>query len=227
MNLFSFNSWLSRFLYLVADIVILHVLFIVCSLPIITIGASTTALYYAGMKRVRRDESYLSKNFIYAFKENFRQSTLIWLILILVWGLLLLDLRIGMSVPGVLGNAMLISCSVLLIPVAFIALYIFPFEAKFENSIRENFKNAFLMSFSNFVWTILLIILIGTFVIMTFTFIPFMGLMIMCGFGLFGYLASGIFVYIFRKYIPNELEEDAEVMGMTSDDRNPQDGKLF
>lgn len=210
MNLFSFNSWLSRFLYLVADIVLFHVLWIIFSLPVVTIGASTTALYYCCMKRIRRDEGYITRNFIQAFKSNFKQSTLIWLLILLAGAILFTDLRIGMAAGGVVGKFMLISCSILLIPFLCTVLYIFPVQAKFENRIIDNLKNAFLMSLSNFLFTLLLIFIIATFVLLTLTFPPFIGLMMISGIGIYAYLTSGIYVYVFRKYIPEELEEDAQ-----------------
>ena len=135
MNIFAFNSWLSRFLYLVAGIVLLHILWIICSLPIVTIGASTTALYSSCMKRIRRDEGYITGNFFRAFKSNFRQSTLIWLLLLAVGGILYMDLWIGLSVEGVLGKIMLVSCSMLLIPFFCTVLYIF--------RCRQNLRTAF------------------------------------------------------------------------------------
>lgn len=210
MNLFSFNSWLSRFLYLVADIVLFHVLWIIFSLPIVSMGASTTALYYCCMKRIRRDEGYITRNFIQAFKSNFKQATLIWLVILLSGAVLFTDLRIGMAVGGVIGRFMLISCSILLIPFFCTVLYIFPVQAKFENRIIDNLKNAFLMSLSNFKFTLFLIFIIITFVLLTLTFPPFIGLMMISGMGIYAYLSSGIYVYVFRKYIPEELEEDSK-----------------
>lgn len=209
MNLFSLNSWLSRFLYLVADIVLFHILWILFSLPVITIGASTTALYYCCMKRIRRDEGYITKNFIHAFKSNFKQATLIWLLILAFGAILFTDLRIGIAAVGLIGKFMLISCSVLLIPYLCTVLYIFPVQAKFENRIIDNLKNAFLMSLSNFIFTLLLIFITATFVLLTFTFPPFIGLMLICGVGIYAYLTSSIYVYVFRKYLPEELEEDA------------------
>ena len=78
MNLFSYDSPFSRFLYFVADIVTLHFLWILYSLPIITIGASTTALYYSCMKRIRTGEGYVTQNFRKSFRQNFKQSTNWW-----------------------------------------------------------------------------------------------------------------------------------------------------
>lgn len=210
MNIFSFDSWLSRFLYFVADVMLLHILWIIFSLPIVTIGASTTAVYYSGMKRIRRDEGHVSTNFMKAFKSNFKQSTIIWLLILLVGAILFTDLRIGMAVSGVLGKAIIICCSIFLIPFFCTALYIFPVQAKFENRIIDNLKNAFLMSFSNFAYTLLLIFINATFILLTLTSAPFIGLMIICGLGVYVYITSCIFITIFRKYLPDELKEDLE-----------------
>lgn len=117
---------------LVYNLVVLHVLWVVYSLPIITIGASTTALYYSCMKMIRTNEGYVHRNFHHSFKQNFKQSTIIWL---------------------------------------------------------------------------------GMVVLLTLFFIPFIMLMICCGAGLIAYLTSNIFIYIFRNYLPDELEEDLERSG--------------
>lgn len=218
MNIFSTDSFLFRFLNLIADIVLLHILWIICSLPIITIGASTTALYYTAMKRVRKDEGYIVKNFLLSFKQNLKQSTIIWLIVLATGIILYIDFRIAMAAEGMLGKIMLIGCSTLIFPYTFTLLYIFPIQAKFENNVIANLKNAFLMSFSNLGCTFALLVLIATFVILAFSYAPFIGVLVICGMGTFGYLSAGIFVYIFRKYIPNELEEDIESNGMNFDD---------
>lgn len=216
MNLFSHDSLFARFLYMVADIITLHILWLVCSLPLITIGASTTALYYSCMKRIRTGEGYLSRNFFYSFRSNFRQATLIWLSLLATGFLLFTDFRIGMATTSKMGSFMLISCSILLIPYLFICMYIFPIQAKFENRIFDNLKNALLMSFRHFPSTLLLLSINVTFVLLLFSFVPFIGLTLCCGAGLLGYLTSNIFIYIFRKYIPQELEEDLDAAGENS-----------
>lgn len=208
MNLFSFDGPVSRFLYLVADIVTLHLLWLLCSLPVITIGASSTALYYACMKRIRTDEGSLTRNFFRAFRSNFLQATLEWLLLLLIGAVLFVDLRVGMAVVGTLGRVMLVSCSVFLIPYVLTAMYLFPVQAKFENRIFDNFKNALLMSLQSFHLSLVLLLLSGTFVLLTLFFRPFLGLMLCCGAGLYGYLSSSVFVQVFRRYLPEELEQD-------------------
>ena len=82
------DNGVTRFLGKVADFMFLNLLWIVCSIPIITIGASTTAMYSVMLKLVKNEEGYIVKGFLKAFKENFRQSTLMWL-LYLVFGIVI------------------------------------------------------------------------------------------------------------------------------------------
>ena len=208
MNLFSMEGSISRFLYLIADMVTVHFLWILCSLPLFTMGAANTALYYTCMKRIRTGEGYVWRNFLQAFRANFRQSTVLWLILLAAGSLLSLDLRIARMTGGLWGRVMLISCSAFLIPYLLAALYIFPVQAKFENKIFDNLKNALLMSLQSFPCSLVLLCVAGTFITLALFFRPFMGLMICCGAGLYGYLTSAVFVQIFRRYLPHEYEED-------------------
>lgn len=208
MNLLSYDGPVARFLHLVWDVVLLHLLWLLCSLPLFTIGAANTALSYACMKRIRTDEGVLWRNFFSSFRSNFRQATVEWLILLAVGALLFVDLRIGMAVEGALGRVMLIGCSIFLIPYGLVALYIFPVQAKFENRVADNFKNAFLMSLQSFVYSLILVLITGTFVLLTLFFRPFIGLLLCCGAGLYGYLCSAVFVVIFRRYLPDEARED-------------------
>ncbi|SHK27278.1 Uncharacterized membrane protein YesL [Anaerocolumna jejuensis DSM 15929] len=213
MSIFSYDSILMRFLNFVADMVLLHFLWLLCSLPVITMGASTTALYYTCMKRIRTKEGYITRNFFHSFKMNLKQSTVIWLILLIIGYLFYLDFQIASSVEGYMGKIMLGGCIIFLVPCLFIALYIFPVQAKFKNSIKNNFKNAFLMSYRHFIMTMILLFIVGSIVILSFFFPPMIGLLLICGGGLTGFLTSTIFIQVFRHYIPNEAEKDLEISG--------------
>ncbi len=217
MNIFSMDSMLGRFLYWIADIFILNILWIIFSLPIFTIGASTTALYYSMMQRQRRDESYIHKNFIKAFKENFKQSTILWLIMILVALVLFADLRIGLffniNQNLLIGKIFIVVSVILMIPYLFVLLYIFPIQAKFENTIKDNLKNAILMAIGHLGYTLLLLMIVATFVVLTLFSRTFIGVEILLGVGLYAYLTSNVYITIFRKHLPDELEEDLEAIG--------------
>lgn len=78
----------------IADLVILNLLFVLCSLPIFTIGASTTALFGVTKKMADNREGYIVRTYFKLFKENFKQSTAMWLILLMLSIIPTLDLYI-------------------------------------------------------------------------------------------------------------------------------------
>ena len=82
MRFFSYESRFSQLLMKLSCSCLLNILWFICSLPIFTIGASTTALYYACLKVIRDEESHAWELFFRSFKENFKQATQLWLILL-------------------------------------------------------------------------------------------------------------------------------------------------
>ena len=103
-GLFSLDNPVMRFLSRVADVMILNLLFLVCSIPIITIGASLSALYYCLFKIKEEEEGYLLKKFFHSFRQNFKQATLMWLIFLGVAILLILEFVMYRNVDGTMGN---------------------------------------------------------------------------------------------------------------------------
>ena len=80
-GLLNLDGPVMQFITKIVYSVYLNILWFICCLPIVTIGASTTALYYVSLKIVKNEEGNLTKAFFHSFKENFRQGTAIWLIL--------------------------------------------------------------------------------------------------------------------------------------------------
>lgn len=87
-RLLDINNPIMRFLTAMFDLMALSVLWVVFSLPIFTMGAASTALYSAAYHHVRKGEDYLWNSFFSAFKENFRRSTLTWLVALAILGFL-------------------------------------------------------------------------------------------------------------------------------------------
>lgn len=79
-TVFGFGGGFTRICSKIFDVFLLGLLWFVCSIPLITIGASTTALYYSMVRCVKNDEGYAASMFFKAFKTNFRQATILWLI---------------------------------------------------------------------------------------------------------------------------------------------------
>lgn len=152
----KFFRTLSRF----SDLVILNILFLLCCLPVITIGASITALYSVTKKMAENRESYIVKGFFLAFKENWKQSTIIWLILFLPTSIVSIDLYIGNFIPK--GPAQTFFKGFILLAlmiILFVLLYALTLQCTFQNTIRNNIKNALLISLAHTPWSILMVLL--------------------------------------------------------------------
>lgn len=199
--MFKFDSALVRFLNFLADIFILHLLWFVHSIPIITIGASTTALYYSMMKRLNSDEGEILNNFRQSFKSNFKKSTIIWIIVLIISFILAIDFRFSLLLKDHVRAMMLTAYVVVFIPFCFTVLYVFAVQAKFENTIINTIKNAFIMSILNLPYTILLIIIPVIYFIACIYIPMLLFLLFALGSGLYAFVACAIFNKIFKKYI--------------------------
>jgi len=125
----------------VGDLLLVNLLFVVCSLPVVTIGASATAMYYV-LGRIRRQEGTVTKDFFRSFRENFRQATLYWGVLLLVALALYWNFRLISGWTGTLYSVMM----VLLILVSWFAVswgsLVFPLLSRFDNTSAVTARNA-------------------------------------------------------------------------------------
>lgn len=157
--MFKLDSPLMNFLNKVADIMILNVMFMIFSIPVFTIGASFSAAYYMGFKMVKNEETYIMKGFWKAFKENFKQATAMWLIVLVILCVLMVDYRIiaysGIEFAQWIQIAMVTVTVVLLMGLVFV----FPLQARFVNPIKNTIKNAFLMALSHLPTAFVLVVI--------------------------------------------------------------------
>ncbi|MDO4295732.1 MAG: DUF624 domain-containing protein [bacterium] len=206
-GLFNLDNPLWRFMGKLADLMLLNLLWILCSIPIVTMGASTTAVYYVTLKLVKDEEGYTARSFFKSFKENFKQSTIMWLIILVVCVILGVDLRLYISAMGSGGNvqrAMAILFFSLAVIFGLTVMYVFPLQAKFINPIKRTFINAFFMSIRHLPYTLLMIV-ITVFYFGCVLFIPQMSLfVIVFGITLPAFLNSYFYEKIFERYIPKD-----------------------
>lgn len=212
-RIFNADNRFFGFMGKVADLIILNIIFVVCSLPVITIGASTTALYYVTLKMVKNEESYISRNFFKSFKQNFKQATPIWLLLLAAAMLLFFDFNI-VSQTGDVGMFKFIRIGLyfILLLWSMVFVYVFPLLARFENTVKNTLKNALKMAICHFPWTILLLAVtsIPMFLTLNYGAVLMAGLFLWpaIGFALTSFLNAKIFTRIFSRYIPEEEEEE-------------------
>lgn len=150
------ESKLHMVLTALIDIIWLGILWLVCSLPVITIGAASTALYYTMVKCVRHDIPEPTRFFFRAFRKNFRQATLLWLLCLAALGVGLLDI-VAFSQMGVKrGDFLYIFSRLLLLPVPMLFPWIFAFLSRFENTVTGTLRFAVWLALKNWKQTLLM-----------------------------------------------------------------------
>lgn len=145
----------------IIDSILLCLLFFLCCIPIFTIGASITSLYYTMLKVIENDRGYISSEFFSCFKKNFKQSTIVWMILFAVLAFLGFDFIIMKSALS-FGDLSGYLYYIFLLLIALImtwSLYFFPYIARFEDTTKNLLRNTFMIAILNLPWTILLALL--------------------------------------------------------------------
>ncbi|WP_310604519.1 YesL family protein [Anaerosporobacter sp.] len=149
----------------VFDIVLVSLLWVVCCIPIITIGPATTALYYSVVKSIRRERGYITKEFFHSFKTNFKQGTITGVIFTVFAVIMSVNFyvvkQMDTKVSTVLIGIYLVLCAVVFIT----ALYAFPNLSRFTLTIKHLFKNSLIMSIRHLPMSIVmaLIVLVALF----------------------------------------------------------------
>ena len=199
---FNYDNSVWRFIAKLWDVLILNLLWTICCIPIVTIGASTTALYYVMLKVADDSDSHHFRQFFKSFKMNFRQSTIIWLIMLVVGAVIAVDIRFFLTsgiVSGVVKNIIVYLLLVGAVVYLIVFLYVFPLQSRFYNKIKVTFTNALLMSVRHFPQTLLMLAADGLIVYLTLTRFP---LLLLWEVGLIAFVNSFVFNRIFSKYIP-------------------------
>lgn len=154
---FSPDSIAMRFLTLLCNLMYINLLFMICSIPVFTIGAATTAMYNTLFKMLHGDDPFIGKTFFKAFRTNFKQSTLMWLPISLFELFLISGLYVTLYILDPMYKALQYPLSIAVFLLICISNYIFPQIALFKQDNSTTLKNAVLLAISNFPTTIFMI----------------------------------------------------------------------
>jgi len=206
-GLLNYDGPLMRAITLISDMVILNLLWIITSLPIITIGASTTAAYYACTKRINGKESYIWKDFFKSFRQNFKQATVVWLVWNAAIGLLMFGVEHG--IYGDFANIVYPIIFFMFIELGFFIAYVFPIMSRFNVGYRQLIKNTLYMAHRHLLTTLGLAFSLAFVAATIFTFEIGQAVLVVLflGISFYIYLSSLLFLNVFKKYAP-ELDSD-------------------
>ena len=186
-KLFSYDNPIWKCMGRVADFFLLTVLWAVFSLPVITIGASTAALYDVALQMAENREGYLFSSFVKAFKANLKQA-------LAIEGILL--------AAGMLFWMFLVLAALLLV----MAMLIFPLEARLDTGVRNLFLMTFMIGIRHFSWVLLMLVMeLCIIAVGVFVFWP----LLLFSAGGIAFLHAKVLVWmIFPKYNWNESKEE-------------------
>ncbi len=203
-----FNSRFFEGITKATDVLLIGFYFIICSLPVFTIGASTTALYYAIHKCTFKGKGYTT-DFFRSFKSNFKQSTLSWLIFIVLFIVLGGDIYItrNMLQPD---NPLAASSMFFTVLLAFMvvwSIYHFAYIARFENGFKASFKVSAIIMIANLGWTLLIMAIVIAAIVLVYLFLFLYVFMP----GIMACILHPILEKVFRKYMtPEDLAAEEE-----------------
>lgn len=189
----------------ICDLLILNCLWIICSLPIITIGAATTALYYCMLKINRETDSSIIKMFFSSFRSNFRQGCILTIIFgfsglavlayILFWRMMDIEINALVIIP----------CILLVLIWGIVVSYTFPILAQFDNTIIHTLKNALYLGIFHLKKTIVIFLIYALPLVLSWFFpyvvVIFLPILLIFGMAFIAFINSKILIGVFDEYM--------------------------
>lgn len=207
-RLFNIDNPIMQFISKIFDLVILNLIFILSCIPVITVGASLSALYYVSLKMVRGEDPYIWQNFWKAFRQNFKQSTIVWVLYLLIITFIGMDFYIINSQDTVLFAVIRVGLWVVCAVLLSMFLYVFPVISHFVCTTKQALKNAAFMAMGHLPYTIILLAVCGLILYLCTVSVTTFALVIVlsgiCGFSVIAFTYCILFDRIFKKYEPGE-----------------------
>ncbi len=190
----------------------LNILWFVCSLPVVTAGASTTALFYVTLKMVKNEEGNVTAQFFSAFRDNFRFSTKVWLIMLAAQAALAFDGYVlwHMRFTNAFWTFLTAVFIVLLAACFITAMYIFPLMARFENTVVAMFRNSIMIGIRYLLCTVAMT---AIYFIMLLIIVRFFTPAVIFGEGLCAFLCSYLLSGILDRLTPPEDVPEKDNVG--------------
>ncbi len=222
MKFFSMDSPLMQGLSKMADLMWLNVLAVLCCIPIVTVGASMTALHYMVLKLARNEEGYITRGFFNSFKRNFKQATIIWLIQLAVTIVLVVDFYVMSQAQNNLHMVWQVLIMIVVVMVVLTSTFVYPVLAKFDNSTIKTIKNAFFMSLLQLPKAILMILMSLVPIVLLLIAPSITPFVLMFGVSIPAYLFAKLYDKFFQK-----LEDNINAANAPEEAEEVEDERIF
>ncbi len=213
-SIFNIDGPLMRTLNRIADLVVLNIFWILFSLPIVTIGPSSAALYYVILKMHKNEENNVAKMFFKEFRKDFLKKFIAGIIVIVAGAILCADIYVitrfmndvsSATTDNLISMALKICIGILIIIYIFMASLTFPLMAQFDNTVKQTIINSILIGI-RFIYLVLpaaviLCIPVILFVFRTDIFIKTFMIWIMLGGSGPAYISTYLYKICFKPYM--------------------------
>ena len=209
---FDANNPLMRFLSQMVDLVILNVLTLACCVPVVTAGASLTAMNYVMLHQLRGEETYIRRMFLKSFRENLKQGAALGLLYLAVGLLGYLDLRILRSFDAKLTTGMMIALTVVLMLIFVLGVWTFALQARFENTIRGTLANAVRLFLGHLPRTLAMAAVWLAWLAALWHFQGILALpVLLYGLSLPGFICTILYDPVFRKMEEEQVQDESDI----------------
>lgn len=187
----------------IIDLAWVSILWLVFSIPLVTAGASTSALYYTVTKVIRHHRGYIWREFWHSFKSNFKQSTAIWLLYLLAMAIFMVDIRVMGAYGSTVTKTLQYVFAFGMIMVTAVLFYALAYTARFVQDVKHILLNSLLMSLRHLPKTLLLLVVAALAVVSVYL----MGIAFILAPAIAAILDSAILESVFVHYMSKEDRE--------------------
>ncbi|MCL2397857.1 MAG: DUF624 domain-containing protein [Defluviitaleaceae bacterium] len=198
-GIFSHDGPLFKVGNAITDILLLGMLWFFASIPLVTMGAATTAAYYVATKNANGMDVRLWRDFWKSFRQNFITSTLVFLTLAAVYTIFFFNMR-NIDLVENMRNIVFLVQILFLIQTTFVAMYAFPIISRFDLRYIQIFKTAFFLANRHILITLINSVLLAVMFTLAWDIMPALLLVAM---GIYCHFSSLLIVKVFRKYRPD------------------------
>lgn len=202
MKFFSVEGGLYKFMQGLLNVFKINLLWIICSVPIVTCGAATVAAFDVTLKMVDDEEGYVARQFMKAFKSNLKKGIPLGLLAVVCAYIVWLNFSLFEQIEG---NPILLLMVGMVAAFVFTLsfIYAFPLQARYENTIVKTLQNSLNISLRYFGRTLLTIIVLAFEILIIFWNSTTIFIGIIIGPACMIYTVSGCAKFIFK-----ELEKE-------------------
>lgn len=206
--IFDINSPLWRFMGFLGDLVCVNLLFLLTSVPVITLGASITAMNDVFFKLREKRDNGLVRDYFRAFAGNFGKSTVIWLLYLVFLAGCVLNFNAVFHTDLPQKKVIMIILGAVIFLLSTTVMYSLAMFARFDNDLKDTVSKAFVISILCFPYTVLMTLLLGVSFLISIENLLYLlyafAFWFLIGFGLVGYLCSRLFLRAFRRFTRQE-----------------------